>query len=165
MSRLFPRPSHAEDQPYAHTILALHVLSRGFAVGAGVASVSYSVRRLVRPSPSLSLLRSSGNGAVIGTGLLALALVGRMWGREEIEWKDRSWRLLWNRGQAEVDEWWAGGAVAGGLGAVVVRKGAAAAGGWRAVVGGMGLGSLLGMMGHAGWRYGVKGGFEEEKVV
>ena len=32
--------------------------------------------------------------AVWGMGLLALGLVGRMWGREEVEWKDRSWRLL-----------------------------------------------------------------------
>ncbi|KAJ9144364.1 hypothetical protein NKR19_g6460, partial [Coniochaeta hoffmannii] len=104
MSRLFPRAPYAEDQPYYHTILAFHVLSRGFVIGAGVGALAYSARRLIRPSPSLSLLRSSGNGALVGTGLLAVALAGRMRGREEIEWRDRSYRLLWNRGQVEVDD-------------------------------------------------------------
>jgi len=37
--------------------------------------------------------------------------------------------------------------------------------GWRGVVGGAGAGSVLGMLGYMGWRYGVKGGkFEEEKL-
>lgn len=175
MSRLFPRPDYAEDQPYGRTILTLHVLSRGFAIGAGVGATPYLARRLFRrgiPSPS-HLLRSAGSGALVGTGLLALALLGRMRGRDEIEWKDRSWRLLHNRGQAEVDDWWGVGAVVGGGAAAAVVAGAgrrevravAVGGGARGVLGGMGLGALAGMLGHVAWRYGIKGGFEEEKVV
>jgi hypothetical protein len=148
MSRFFPHSAYAEDQPYARTILTLHVLSRGFAIGAGVGSVTHLIRRFFRPSPSLSLLRASGNGALIGTGLLAVALAGRMRGRDEIEWKDRSWRLLWNRGQAEVDDWWGVGALAGGAGAVMSRE--VRRTGVRGVIGGMGLGALVGMLGHAG---------------
>jgi hypothetical protein len=165
MSRFFPHAAYAEDQPYGHTILTAHVLSRGFAVGSGVGLVSSLIRHYFRPTPSLrlSLLRGSGNGALIGTGLLAVALVGRMRGREEIEWKDRSWRLLWNRGQVEVDDWWIGGAGLGAVGVAARRELRAL--GWRGAVGGAGLGSLLGMLGHAGWRYGIKGGFGEEKVV
>ncbi|KAH8908319.1 hypothetical protein BR93DRAFT_966396 [Coniochaeta sp. PMI_546] len=165
MSRLFPHPDYAEDQPFGHTILALHALSRGFALGAGAGSAIHLVRRLVRPgSPTPSLLASSGTGALVGTGLLALGLLGRMRGREEIEWKDRSWRLLWNRGQKEVDDWLVAGAVLGAAGVVVARRELRGLGA-RAVIGGMGLGGLAGMLGQSAWRYGIRGGFEEEKVV
>ena len=47
---------------------------------------------------------------------MAVALPGRMWGREDIEWRDRSWRLLENKGQKEVDAW---GVLGAGVGAVV----------------------------------------------
>lgn len=35
---------------------------------------------------------------------MAVAVPARMWGREEIEWQDRSWRLLENKGQVEWEE-------------------------------------------------------------
>jgi hypothetical protein len=78
-----------------------------------------------------------------------------MWGRQEIEWQDRSWRLLENKGQVECDDWTYPG-MAVGLAGVLGSGGAAM--GWRGVVGGMGLGSLGGMVGYMWWRYGVKGG-------
>lgn len=171
MSRLFPHADYAEDQPYAHTILAWHVLSRGFALGAGIGSLTALARRYFRPSlsplplpTSALLLRGSGTGALVGTALLALALAGRMRGRDEIEWKDRGYRLLWNRGQREVDDWLLAGAGVGGAG-VLARPELRTALGWRGVLGAAGLGSLVGMFAQSGWRYGIKGGFEEEKVV
>jgi hypothetical protein len=36
-------------------------------------------------------------------GIVSVGLVGRMWGREDIEWKDRSWRLMENKGQLETE--------------------------------------------------------------
>jgi hypothetical protein len=37
--------------------------------------------------------------------------------------------------------------------------------GWRGVVGGAGVGSVVGMLGYMGWRHGVKEGkFEEERA-
>ncbi|KAB5545549.1 hypothetical protein GE09DRAFT_1243229 [Coniochaeta sp. 2T2.1] len=188
MFRLFPQPpAYAEDQPLSHTILTWHVLSRGFALGSGFGSLTYLVRRyILKPNPSLSLLRSSGTGSLVGTGLLTLALLGRMRGRDEIEWKDRSWRLLWNRGQREVDDFWLGGLVLGGGVVAVAARGGAETGrgkgggggkgvwtvvqrgvrgtGWKGVVGGMGLGALGGMLVQSGWRYGVRGGFGEERL-
>jgi hypothetical protein len=161
MSRFFPHPPYAEDQPYGRTILTTHVLARGFTTGAGLGGATYLLRRAFRPSPSLSLLRSAGSGAIVGTGLLAVALVGRMRGREEIEWLDRSWRLLENRGQVETDDWVAVGTGAGVVG-VLARDGLRTVG-VRGLLGGAGLGSLVGMVGAAGWRYGVRGGKFEER--
>lgn len=90
---------------------------------------------------------------------------GRMKGREEIEWQDRAWRLLENRGQLETDDWTYASMGAG------AALGAMRGGGWRGVVGGAGLGSVGGMVLYMAWRYGVNGGKfpelakEEKKVL
>lgn len=159
MSRFFPHTPYAEDQRLPHVILTAHVLYRGFQAGALVGALAPLPLMLFRPLStklSTAMLRSAGVGTVVGTSLLALALAGRMHGREEIEWKDRSWRLLENKGQVEVDSWSVPGALAGGL---------IVGGGWRGRLGGAGLGSLLGVAGYMGWRYGVKKGkWGEEKL-
>ena len=88
---------------------------------------------------------------------MLVGLPARMWGRQEIEWKDRSWRLLENKGQMEVDDWSLVGTVAGAvIAATAQEKGTSL--GWRSVVGGSGMGSLVGVMGYMGWRHGIKGG-------
>lgn len=88
-------------------------------------------------------------------GIMVVAIPGRMWGREEIEWQDRSWRLLENKGQVECDDWTYAGMAAGALASVRTR-------GWRGKVGCVGLGSVAGMGGYMAWRYGIKGGKFEE---
>ena len=96
-------------------------------------------------------------------GALEIALLGRMKGREEVEWQDRSWRLLGNRGQQELDLWGYGGGVAGGLGWVVLRKVRPVGwGGWKAGVGSVCLGNFVGCVGEIGRRMGWKGGNWEE---
>lgn len=75
-----------------------------------------------------------------------------MYGREEIEWKDRSWRLLGNRGQNECDVFMGSGMVLGLLASV--KRGTE----WRVRVG-----SAVGVLGYLGWRYGVKGGVWDEE--
>lgn len=62
-----------------------------------------------------TILRATATGGALGTALMALAIPMRMRGREEIEWRDRSWRLLENRGQMEVDSFSVAGAVCGAL--------------------------------------------------
>lgn len=78
-----------------------------------------------------------------------MGLVARMWGREEIEWKDRSWRIRYNTGQVAIDNWAEPGAALGVL--VVASRGLVGsglgAGGLRGVVGGAGVGSLVGIVG------------------
>ena len=170
MSRFFPHTPYGEDQPLHHTILAVHVLTRGATTGAIIGGSVYGTRRL-RASWATSqaaspftrtqlLLRSAGIGTVIGTACLAVALVGRMTGREEIEWKDRSWRLMQNKGQLECDDWSYGGAAAG-IGAAAL-SGALKAAGWKAAVGAAGAGSVAGTVGYMAWRYGIKGGKFED---
>ena len=169
MSIFFPHTAYAEDQPLSHLILITHVLDRGFQTGAlfgslyGAARHVYLRRRaLTAASIGPRVLRSAGIGGAVGIPTLALATAIRMWGREQIEWQDRSWRLLENKGQVECDTFATEGMVVGSA-AVAWRHGLGSAG-WRMLVGGAGLGSLVGVVGYMGWRYGVKGGKWEEAV-
>jgi hypothetical protein len=172
MSRYWQHTLYAEDQPYSHAILTTHVLTRalqtGSLVGTAVGTSLFLLRRFNILKPRIlpltfttTLLRSTGVGAVIGTGLLAVGLPLLMRGKEEIEWQDRSWRLLENKGQVEVDNWTYGG-MAAGLAVSVARANSL---GWRGAIGSVGAGSLLGMMGYMGWRHGIKGGKWDEKDV
>jgi hypothetical protein len=154
MSHFFPKATYAEDQPLATTILATHVLYRGFQTGAALGPLTRAALSLRTKSPltSTSLLRAAGTGGVVGTGVLSVMLIGRMWGREEIEWKDRSWRLMNHKGQVAIDDWsQVGGVLGAGLGAA--RVGVL---GWRGVVGAAGVGSLVGVVGCLGFGW-VKG--------
>ncbi|KAF6819165.1 hypothetical protein CSOJ01_01550 [Colletotrichum sojae] len=189
MSRYFPHPPYAEDQPLSHTILTVHVLGRGYTTGAVVGLGALSVGGLnkrirgagaaktttatiassaaattLRTTGVHRVLRSTGTASLIGMTLMGLALAGRMQGREDIEWRDRSWRLLANEGQVETDDWTVGGTVAGLVGLGVWRQagGAAAGAGVRVVAGAAGVGSVVGTVGYLAWRYGVhKGRFPE----
>lgn len=171
MSRYFPHTSHAEDQPLPYTILTTHVLTRGLTTGslAGLtaAAIRQAVPSLRRPGPGPGpathrVLLASSTGSLVGFGLMALALGGRMYGRDRIEWQDRSWRLLENRGQVEMDDWTYVGMAVGGIGGIgaarvaasgAVRRGLGGGGlgGGRAVLGGLGAGGALGMLGSAAW--------------
>jgi len=167
MSRFFPHSAYAEDQPYSYTILTTHVLHRGFTSGALVGSFIGLGRHLIRrPAQPLAVtvLRSTGFGAAFGTGFLALGLAGRMWDKTPIEWADRSWRLLENKGQVEVDDWSLGGAALGIAGACFTPN--MAKHGWKGIVGGAGWGSLIGVGGYMVYRHGIKGGkWEDDEMV
>ncbi|KAH7361962.1 hypothetical protein B0T11DRAFT_79140 [Plectosphaerella cucumerina] len=185
MSRyLFPVADYAEDQPLAHTILLTHILARsvttGAVVGLGIfgareaAARFYPLRASIPGAPGLPkgaprpavfprLVRVAGASAAWTIGFMAVGTVFRMWGREDIEWRDRSWRLMQNAGQLEVDDWTYGGmALGAALGFTAAGRagavGAAATAGWRAMLGAVGLGSVAGTVGYMGWRYGVHGG-------
>ena len=167
MSRYFPHTSYAEDQPYGHAILTTHVLTRGITTGTIVAltvtAVRQSIPSLRRPGLfSTRILLSSASGSLYGLGILAVGLAVRMAGREAIEWQDRSWRLLENKGQLETDDWTYGGMAVGV--AAALATGQVRPHGWRAVLGGAGAGSVLGTLGYLGWRHGLNGGkFPESK--
>ncbi|KAG8631219.1 hypothetical protein KVT40_000359 [Elsinoe batatas] len=166
-----PHPSFAETQPLPHTILTTHVLHRGFQSGALLAlpfaSAEYIYRRRQSPLSARALpstttlssliLRRAGVGAVIGTGFMVPGLFMRMVGREEIEWRDRSWRLLENEGQMEVDGWSCLGMI--GMGGLVgMGAGRGAVRGWQGVVGVVAVGNLVGVGGYLVSRYGLRGG-------
>lgn len=149
-----PHPPYAEDQPLSYTILTTHVLYRGFQSGALVGGLIGLVRSPqplstgILPSKSTAILRSAGRGSLWGTALLAIALPARMWGRTDIEWRDRAWRLLENQGQISTDYWSGGGAVAGAALAGLRSSGRGA----LFVLGASGIGSLVGTGGSMGWR-------------
>lgn len=170
MSRLWPHTLFAEDQPHPTAILTTHVLFRGFQTGAMLGPVVATAQRLYlsRRNPSKimpflpAVIRATGTSAIVGTGLLALALVGRMWGREDIEWRDRSWRLLENKGQVEVDTWSLIGTGLGPLGLLFTQGGRGV--GWKMFVGSAGLGGTAGVIGYMIWRHGInKGKWPEDE--
>lgn len=171
MSPIWTHPPYAEDQLHSTPILITHVLFRGFQTGAmigpALGSLRYALPLIRTTSPARAslvsvLLRSTGTGAVVGTVLAGVGLVSRMWGREEIEWKDRAWRLLENRGQVEVDKWSVVGVVLGGM-EWVWRTGGVGGGRWRRRIGSLGMGSTAGVLGYMVWRHGVHGGKWEEE--
>src|SRR5688572_9049916 len=99
MSRFFPHSAFAEDQPLPKTILTVHVLTRGLTMGTLISGAILSTRQIVtrwRPHPPAAflprLISGAATGSILGVGLSGVALVARMWGREGIEWQDRSWR-------------------------------------------------------------------------
>ena len=141
-------------------------LTTGAVIGCGVFAGQRYLPFLRRPSASasasarLAFLRTAGKSAAWTLGLSAAGLAARMHGRDDIEWRDRAWRLLESPGQLETDDWTCAGAVAGLLGAAA---GAARAGRPRpslgvAALGAAGAGSFVGTVGYLGWRYGVNGG-------
>jgi hypothetical protein len=152
MSHFYPTSEYAEDQPLSRTILTTHVLSRGFQLGTAIGLLNTGAAYLLkRQLTTAILLRSAGTGGLIGTGIAGAGLVARMWGREEIEWKDRSWRIRYNTGQVAIDNWAEPGAALGVL--VVASRGVVGSGsvmgvgGLRGLVGGAGVGSLAGIVG------------------
>ena len=166
MTSFVAHPAHAEDQPHAHSILTFHVLRAGAAAGSIVAAGTATLATLYAGPRTLRglgarLVGHSARGIALGTLFGGLALAGRMWGREDVEWQDRSWRLLENKGQMELDNWLlAGSGLGAAAAAVVLRRGALVG----RVLGGAGLGATAGTVGYLGWRYGVNGGkFPEKK--
>jgi len=163
MDRFLPHPDYAEDQPYSRTILTTHVLHRGANLGAALGALyggaRFGLSAHARKSPlAASVIRGAGVGVATATCLVAVALSWRMYGKQEIEWQDRSWRLLENKPQNKIDEWSTSGALVGGvLGGV--KKGL----GWRGVTGGAGIGSVVGIV---CWvAYSKLGGKEEQAKV
>ncbi|KAF1988094.1 hypothetical protein K402DRAFT_392364 [Aulographum hederae CBS 113979] len=166
MTAIFSQSDYAEDQPYAHTILAFHVIRAGFTAGSVLSLPSAAITPVISTlykTRSITSLRNISpgtfrNAAIVHAsrggplGLLfgALAVTGQMWGREDIEWKDRSWRLLGNKTQVETDNWVLGGVVLGAAGALIAgRRGRLPAFAGRpatAVIGGATIGSATGVV-------------------
>ncbi|KAK8100363.1 hypothetical protein PG999_010737 [Apiospora kogelbergensis] len=168
MSRYFPHTAYAEDQPLSRTILTTHVLTRAVTTGAVLGTGMYgptptaAAAAIAKAPFQQRFFRATGVTTLWTIGVVSVGLVGRMWGREEIEWQDRSWRLLEHKGQLETDDWTYGGMVAGVAAAAtrVVRPGPS----WAGVLGVVGMGSLVGVAARMGYRYGIKGGtFKEDE--
>lgn len=157
----WPHPAYAEDQPYAKSILYVHVLQRGFQAGAGfgLARAAYKAVRArtstttntttatttstttaTATAKQIPLARTVGRASLVGAGVTAALLTARMYGLQRIEWQDRSWRLLENEGQVRHDRYCEAGVGVGAVSALLARTG----GGWQAAVGRVGVGAFGG---------------------
>ncbi|KAI2486788.1 hypothetical protein Ptr902_00921 [Pyrenophora tritici-repentis] len=155
MASFFPHPVYAEDQPYARTILYLHVMRASamsfsfFSLAqfpASLVAARYHKAPIDYNTILAHTLKTSSRGLVIGIIAGAVVTWGRMRGRKEIEWKDRSWSILENNGEVKTD-WVALGAASGGAVAVLLaaRSGKINMTADRAVLGGTGAGMAAGV--------------------
>ncbi|KAF2873066.1 hypothetical protein BDV95DRAFT_568697 [Massariosphaeria phaeospora] len=156
MTSLFPHAPYAEDQSRAHEILYLHVIRAAAMMGSGIAMLTAPVSLLVsryrhntpfdQPTFIPRLLIHAGRGIVIGSVLGGLMTWGRMRGKEEIEWQDRSWRILENKGEVNTDWWTIDGAAIGAVaGVFLARGGRLPMSVTRSAVGGAGIGMNAGV--------------------
>lgn len=157
MTSYFPHTAYAEDQPNAHAILYVHVVRAtamtSSLVGYITAPSSLLIARYHHARPITStafvsrLLTHSGNGLAIGSVIGVAATYGWMFGRNEVEWQDRAWRLQENAGENGTDvvslRAAAAGAVVAGLAARGGRLGGLGVG--RAAFGGAGVGMAGGV--------------------
>jgi hypothetical protein len=155
MTSLFPHPVYAEDQQNAHAILYLHVVRASamsftffslFRIPLSI--IGNNLRKIPINMSALwaKTLRSSGRALIVGSGVGALATWGRMQGREEIEWQDRSWRVLENKGELITDWVTIGGAGTAAVGAALAaRRGMIPMSVGGALLGGAGAGSSVGV--------------------
>jgi hypothetical protein len=161
LSSIVPRAEYAEDQAYYKSILTTHVLYRGFQSGAVLGVGIGFARALIlrrRGNPikyPSTLLRSMGVWGITGTALMVVGLPIMMMNKENIEWRDRSYRLLANQPQEEVDNWTLAGSALGGI-ATVARGTTTGPGAWKMVLGGIGAGNLLALGSLMLWRLAVR---------
>ncbi|KAJ8109980.1 hypothetical protein OPT61_g7053 [Boeremia exigua] len=156
MTSLFPHPQYAEDQPNAHAILYLHVMRASamtFSFLAlpytGISILTSRLRKLPASSTSIltRTLLNSGRGVVFGTVAGAAMTWGRMRGREDVEWQDRSWRLLENKGEVDTDWETVGATGVGALaGLAAARRGVVPVTAAQGALGGAGLGLGSGVL-------------------
>lgn len=89
-----------------------------------------------------------------------------MRGKTDIEWRDRSWRLLENEGQKEVDDFSSVGFLGGAAVAASREVGRQIVSGrWMRIIGGAAVGDVVGIAAYMVWRYGVHGGRWPEKAT
>lgn len=148
MTSLYPHTPYAEDQPNSHAVLYLHVM-RASAMSFTFLSFPYSlISARLRTQPLLpTVFLNSGRSLIFGALAGAAMTWGRMRGRSEIEWQDRSWRLLENKGEVDTD-WETIGAMGGGAlaGMTAARRGVVPLRVGQAALGGAGLGLGSGVL-------------------
>lgn len=81
--------------------------------------------------------------------------------REEIEWQDRSWRLLESETQRGIDDWTYVG-MAAGPATALASKGTML--GLAATLGASGLGANVEVMGYPAWKFGIRRLFEPKET-
>lgn len=155
MTSLFPHPRYAEDQPYARSILYLHVMRASAMSFSFFSLLQFPVSIVAARSRKSPIdydailsrtLRAAGRGLVLGAAAAMVMTWGRMRGREEIEWKDRSWRILENHGEVKTDWVTLGAAGTGAVGALIAaRSGRVPITVGNAMLGGAGVGMGTGV--------------------
>ncbi|KAI8892033.1 hypothetical protein BC833DRAFT_506762, partial [Globomyces pollinis-pini] len=100
----FPMAEYTEDQMYPKTIMYTHGLIKGAQAGPIVGAGIGTFWALYKRSP-IPILRGATIGLITAPAVTCAMIYGRMMSKEDIEWKDRAWRLQRNNGQLLVDRY------------------------------------------------------------
>jgi hypothetical protein len=104
MLQFLPKSDYPEDQQNAKIILQLHGVAKGLQTGSLVGFATGTVYGLIRKQPVLATAaKASGIGMLAFSALVPGLILIQMQGKQDIEWKDRSWRLQRHQGQLNVD--------------------------------------------------------------
>ncbi|PVI05987.1 hypothetical protein DM02DRAFT_610323 [Periconia macrospinosa] len=160
MTSLYPQAPYAEDQPHAHQVLYLHTARAGAMIGSFVSLLTATTSTLLshrkhNPSPlpvpfrtnlTHTFLTHAPHGLLAGALFGVTATFAQMRGRQEVEWQDRSWRLLGNKGEVWTDWVAVGGAGLGGVVGGMAGSRGKGIGMARGVLGGVGVGMAAGVV-------------------
>ncbi|KAI9328955.1 hypothetical protein BDR26DRAFT_1012037 [Obelidium mucronatum] len=149
MDQLFEVAAYTEDQKNSHLILHVHVAHRAVNALSAVTTLGLMARSVLGGKKTVplmaSVLRGNAVAVLLGVAGSAAMVEMKMQDKQPIEWQDRSWRLLNNKLQNQIDVWSAGGALTG-MALFGLRAGAKGHGGaFVRAVGGAGLGSIVGI--------------------
>lgn len=110
----FPKTEDAEEQRNSQAILYLHGVHKGTQAGSMLGFAIGGMSSFFTKKPFIQQASSgAGKGLFVGALCLIPMIAGRMRGKEEIEWKDRAWRLQRNENQLLVDKFCDFGIVSG----------------------------------------------------
>ncbi|KAK5993476.1 hypothetical protein PT974_06907 [Cladobotryum mycophilum] len=98
------------------------------------------------------LLLNASDFSLLAIGATTIGFVAKMWGKELIEWQDKSWFLRNTPVVAQMDDWTYAGMLGGALAAVVAGKVSSKSLGWRGLVGAVGIGSIWGTAVFFAWK-------------
>ena len=121
-----------------------HTATKGTQAGSFVGFLVGGIIGLARKRSILGTAATfAGYGFASGPLVSIGMTVGRMYGRDKIEWQDRAWRLQRNVNQQTVDSFSGVGMIAGGfLGPVLGLT----------FLSGCALGTLTGLAGYVGYK-------------
>ncbi|CAK4077982.1 unnamed protein product [Aphanomyces euteiches] len=145
MNHIVQVPDEMEEQQFAKEVLYAHVMARSVQLCAGLATAGTlaSIPFVQQSIPIVTrVLTNNSRAVLVGLVVGPVMTFGRMQDQTLVDWQDRSWRLLQNPGQNNVDIGMTAGAIVCAAAAAVATNRPHIA---TRILGGAGIGSVAGL--------------------